>query len=70
VTTTTSCNLLPSIDLLDKKMKKDKVLCNNYVPINLHLDTIMISWSKISEHMDLSQVPNQANLTEKFTKTH
>ena len=47
------------IDLLEEYIEMDKELCNNYIPIDLHLDTRIISWSKISKHLDLSHVPRQ-----------
>jgi hypothetical protein len=55
-TYTTSCNPTLYIDLLDTNNEMDEVLYNNYIPINLHLDTRITSWSKISKHLDLVHV--------------
>jgi hypothetical protein len=60
-TKTTSCNPTLYIDLLETTIEVDKVLCNNYIPTNLHLDTRNISWNKISKDLDLLHVSKQAH---------
>jgi hypothetical protein len=52
-TYTTSCNPTLYIDLLDTNNEMDEVLYNNYIPINLYLDTSITSWSKITKYLDL-----------------
>jgi hypothetical protein len=52
-TFTTSCNPTLYIDLLDTNYEMDEALYNNYIPINLHLVTRIISWSKINKYLDL-----------------
>jgi hypothetical protein len=52
-TYTTSCNPTLYIDLLGTNNEMDEVLYNNYIPINLYLDTSITSWSKITKYLDL-----------------
>jgi hypothetical protein len=42
-------------------IEMDEVLYNNYLPINLHLDTRITSWSKINKYLDLLHVSWQAH---------
>jgi hypothetical protein len=69
-TKTTSCNSTLYIDLLETTTEVDEVLCNNYIPTNLHLVMRNISWNKISKGLDLQNVPKQAHQTEKFAEVY
>jgi hypothetical protein len=55
-TKTTSCNPALCIDLLDTNYEMDEALYNNNIPITLHLDTRIISWSKVSKYLGFPHV--------------
>jgi hypothetical protein len=55
-TKATSCNPTLYIDLLDSDYKMDEALYNFNIPIISHLDTRIISWSKVSKYLDLPHV--------------
>jgi len=55
-TKATSCNPTLYIDLLGTNDEMDEALYNNYIPITSHLDTRIISWSKVSKYLGLPHV--------------
>jgi len=49
------------IDLLDTDYELDETFYNSNIPIILHFDTRIISWSKVSKYLDLPHVSKQAH---------
>jgi hypothetical protein len=60
-TKATPCNPTLYIDLLDTDYELDEIFYNFNIPIILHLDTRIISWSKVSIYLDLPHVSKQAH---------